>query len=201
MINELNAINKPFVILLNCVNPSSESAQALKAQLEEKYNIPVIGVNCLDLNEQDIKDILSAILYEFPVKEISVELPSWVVSLPKEHWLKSAVFACIEDSARELTHIGGVNSLSQSMTACEYIIEVRVCGIDFGCGGARLCITLNPELFYKVLGEETGLDIQSEAELMPCMIELANMKREYEKVKCSAGRSKCTGYGIVSPRW
>ena len=30
--------------------------------------MPVVAVNCLDIEESDIKDILSTILQEFPVK-------------------------------------------------------------------------------------------------------------------------------------
>ena len=71
VINELKAINKPFIILMNTVNPHDENALALADQLSIKYNIPVLPVNCLELTETEIKEILSNILYEFPVSTIS----------------------------------------------------------------------------------------------------------------------------------
>ena len=85
MITELKEINKPFVVLLNCMYPQSTAAQELAGQLQERYGVPVLAVSCLDLTEADIKQILTNVLYEFPVKEISVEMPRWVVSLKKDH--------------------------------------------------------------------------------------------------------------------
>lgn len=58
---------------------------------------------------------------------------------------------------------------------------------------------LQDNLFYKILGETTGLDIQDESQLMPCMIELAGMKREYMKFKGALDEVNATGYGIVMP--
>ena len=50
-----------------------------------------------------------------------------------------------------------------------------------------------------MLGETTGIQIESEEALMPCMIELARMKKEYEKVKGALDQVAATGYGIVMP--
>ena len=54
-------------------------------------------------------------------------------------------------------------------------------------------------MFYKILGEATGLELHDEGDLMPCMIELAGVKRRYEKVKNALDEVQATGYGIVMP--
>ena len=41
---EMKEAQKPFVILLNCKQP--QSAEELRASLEERYSSPVIAVNC-----------------------------------------------------------------------------------------------------------------------------------------------------------
>ena len=71
--------------------------------------------------------------------------------------------------------------------------------LDYGVGRARLRIHLQASLFYQVLGEATGLQIDGEAGLMPCMIELARMKKEYDKIKGALEEVEATGYGIVMP--
>ncbi|MEE1492242.1 MAG: stage IV sporulation protein A, partial [Massilioclostridium sp.] len=60
-------------------------------------------------------------------------------------------------------------------------------------------ILLNPDLFYTILGETTGIQIDGEAGLMPCMIELAEIKKKYEKVAGALEEVEATGYGIVMP--
>ena len=91
VIEELREINKPFIVLLNCMYPNSQGARQLSQELSSKYSVPVLPVNCLELEEEEIRQILSQVLFEFPVKEISVELPKWLSALPKEHWLRRCV--------------------------------------------------------------------------------------------------------------
>ena len=50
-----------------------------------------------------------------------------------------------------------------------------------------------------MLSEQTGLEIGDEAGLMPCILELAHAKREYEKVRSALEQVEATGYGIVMP--
>ena len=46
VVSELQAINKPFVVLLNSATPNSSYTQDLAMSLSEKYNTSVIPVNC-----------------------------------------------------------------------------------------------------------------------------------------------------------
>lgn len=200
VIRELREINKPFVVLLNCMYPQSEESRGLAQVLEKKYGVPVVAVNCLELEEPDIKNILMQVLFEFPVKEIGVDIPSWVTTLSKDHWLKAAVYKSIQDAAGAITHISEVGPSLQSICdGCEYITGTNVVQIDLGRGGARVCINVEEKLFYQILGETTGLQIDGEAGLMPLLVELAGIKREYEKVKCALDEVEATGYGIVMP--
>lgn len=200
VIRELREINKPFVVLLNCMYPQSEESRGLAQVLEKKYGVPVVAVNCLELEESDIKNILMQVLFEFPVKEIGVDIPSWVTTLSKDHWLKAAVYKAIQDAAGAITHISEVGpSLQNICDGCEHITGTNVVQIDLGRGSARVCINVEEKLFYQILGETTGLQIDGEAGLMPLLVELAGIKREYEKVKCALDEVEATGYGIVMP--
>ncbi len=199
VIGELREINKPFAVLLNCSDPASPSAMELKEKLRKRYNVPVIAVNCLSLTQDDITEILSLVLSEFPVKEISVDMPKWIVGLDKEHWLKRAVFESIVSTASNIEHISGISDTIKLLTECEYVNTATVKKIDMGTGSARIGITLPESLFYKVLGEVTGLDIDGESGLMPCMMELAQTKKKYEKIKSALEQVEATGYGIVMP--
>lgn len=199
VISELKEINKPFVILLNCMYPNSSSVIDLKGKMEEKYEVPVVAVNCLELNEDNIKDILTKILFEFKIKEITIEMPKWITSLDKKHWLKSSVFESIQTAASNTRHISEVQKNLASISDCEYVDRTDIGGIDLGKGSVRVLITIRTDLFYKILGEMTGIDIEDEAGLIPRMQELAQMKSEYEKFKSAIDEVNATGYGIVMP--
>lgn len=199
VISELQEIEKPFVVLLNSENPRGQHCRQLQQDMENRYRVPVIPVNCLDLEETDIREILGKILYEFPVRELSMDIPRWIMTLNRDHWLKSALYNEIKNTAANIRKISQVNENIGNVANCEYVENVRTNNIDLGKGSARIAIDVKGELFYKVLGEATGLEIDGEEGLMPCMIDLANTKRRYEKIKGALEEVQATGYGIVMP--
>ncbi len=199
VVEELKNINKPFVILLNCMYPESPEATDMAAQLSEKYGVPVQPVNCLELTEDDIKRILSSILFEFPIREIQVNFPRWINSLPLDHWLRADLTDTIKRSAGEVRHIRDVVKFESAFTGSSNVENVSVVKIDLGSGSATVMIDICQPLFYKVLAETTGLVIQDEQELMEVIGELAQMKKEYVKVKDALDEVEATGYGIIMP--
>lgn len=199
VISELKEINKPFVVLLNSTTPTGERTRSLADSLSDKYGVPVLPINCLELSQSDIKEIMKDLLYQFPVKEIAVEMPKWIHSLGKDHWLKTSVFGTIKESAADICRVGEVQSILEKIGCCEHISRCVIDKIDLGCGSATICVTLNSDLFYRILSEMTGIEIDSEADLMPRMIELANIKRKYAKIEGALEEVEATGYGIVMP--
>ena len=199
VINELNSINKPYVILLNCLYPKSDDSKRLADELSEKYNTPVIPVNCVDLDEEDINDILKQVLYAFPIKEINICMPKWVTGLVKGHWLKKDVFDCIRAAAENVKYVRDINGVTDTISECDYINKTTISGIDLGKGSAEICVELKNNLFFKILGEETGIEINSESDLMPLLKELTAVKRKYEKIENALSEVDATGYGIVMP--
>ena len=198
VIGELKQINKPFIVLLNCIDPTSENAIETAEAISKKHSVPVIPINCLDLTQNDIKQILSRILYEFPVKEINVNFPKWINSLPVNHWLRSDLINALR-SAANVRHIRDINAFGKSFENSENATGCRVGNIDLGHGKADIWVDIKPELFYKVLAEATGLIINDEMELMNSITELASIKKEYMRVKDALDEVEATGYGIVMP--
>ena len=199
VIEELKGINKPFVILLNCMYPDSEESAALAAALTEKYGVPVQPVNCLELNEDDIKQILSRVLFEFPIKEICISFPRWINSLPLDHWLRSDLTDTIKQSAAAIRHIRDISCFETAFRDSQNVDGATVENINLGTGSASVMIKIKTTLFYKVLAETTGRIINDEQELMDSIKELAQMKKEYIKVKDALDEVEATGYGIIMP--
>jgi len=199
VINELKEIKKPFIILLNCTHPRSAAAAAMAAELSEKYNATVAPVNCLELDENEIKDILTHILFEFPIKEIEVGMPEWLLTLKTDHWLKSKMFSSVIDMAKGLESMKAVNGFAANVSRLEYITDASVTGMNLGVGSAKLAVTMENGLFYKILSEFTGLSINTEQDLMSCLTELSEVNRQYRHLKDAIDEVEATGYGIVMP--
>lgn len=199
VIEELKEINKPFAVLLNCFDPKSQSSQQLKQELMQKYEVPVIAVNCMELTEQDIKQVLTEVLFEFPVKEICIDMPKWITGLDKDHWLKLEIFKSIQNAAKNITRINQVSGITQQISECQYVHRCDVDSIDLGKGCAKVGITLNSELFYQILGETTGIELENEADLINSMKELSEIREEYNKIRNALEEVNATGYGIVMP--
>lgn len=199
VISELKEIEKPFVVLLNAVNPTSAKVKDLAAQMSEKYEVPVLPVNCLELTQNDIKEVLSTVLYQFPVKEICVDFPRWILTLEKDHWLRQEMVSAILDNAQQVVRIRDVEEAMSHACEREHVDSTNVTEIDLGKGRVKLLMSVPGNLLYQIVSEKTGLAIDSEAGLMPCMIELAGIKREYEKIKGALDQVEAVGYGIVMP--
>ena len=199
VIDELKAINKPFIVLLNCMYPESAEAKTTAEEMSLKYGVPVKPINCLELQEEDIKELISRILVEFPVKEINISFPRWINTLTLDHPLRKEITEKIKESAKNIQHIRDVARFEKNFKNSESIENAVIDSINLGNGSAEVTINIKPSLFYKLLTETTGLAINDEQELMETIKELAGMKKEYQKVKGALDEVEATGYGIIMP--
>lgn len=199
VIAELNQINKPFIILLNSAHPNSNTTQTLAQDLSKKYKVAVIPVNCLELTEIEIKKILAGVLFEFPIKEVKIDMPKWLTSLEKNHWLRSSIYISIDESAKNIEKIREVQNIIDGVLLCEHVDNAKAVSVDLGVGTAKIALNLKDSLFYKVLSEKTNLDITNEGMLLDCILELANIKEKYDKISSAYEDVLDAGYGIVMP--
>ena len=190
VIAELQELEKPFVVLLNCVNPHSKQAKELAASMQEQYGASVLPVCCPDLEEADIQAILTQLLYAFPVREINVRMANWITGLEKGHWLKEAVFSCIRQTAASIQVVRDTPQMAQAICDCPYIQAASIAEMDLGTGSITIAVTLDQGLFYKILGEATGLEIEGENDLLPILTELSRIQKACQD---SAGTGRSGG--------
>ena len=196
---ELKALDKPFVILLNSAFPNDPETITLRAQLEEKYGVPVLLMNVLDLQEEQIREIIENVLLEFPVKEIGVSLPRWVNSLPADHWLRSSVYADIKSNMLPLRKVREVADAVAAVEHNEYVASAGVVSIDLGSGSGTVELKMQENLIYRVISESSGMEIADESALVGLVMETSRLKSEYSKFENALREVESTGYGIVNP--
>ena len=199
VIDELKQMNKPFIVLLNTLNPYSERTIEHRRMLEEKYGVSVLPVNCMELNHDDINNIMKNLLLAFPLKEIGINMPSWVDSLENEHWLKAGMRKHITEIAQGSLRLADTQGLAEALREYEFVNDVKIADINMGDGTVSMTLTTPEELFYKIIEESTGFSISDEECLMKLLCEMADIKHKYDKIAVALQEVNQKGYGIVSP--
>lgn len=199
VIKELQALHKPFTVLLNAVDPYASETRALAMSMQEQYGVPVVPVNCQTMTEGEILQVLEALLSQFPVTQIGLVLPRWLMRLERTHPVRCAVTEAARTACKDVQRVGQVEQVARAMRCCEYVESAAVDDIDLGIGAATVTVTVDAELFYRILGENTGLSIPDEGALMAHMTEMAAVCRKYRRIQSALEQVETTGYGIVMP--
>lgn len=198
-VNELKAQKKPFAIVLNSSDPTSQSAQELALSLEKEYEAPVALINCLELDAHDVKEILRLILMEFPVSAIKVTIPEWMSALESEHPVTLSVIKDLKSCGAGVKKIADLEAAVKGITENEYVDRVDVLEIDMGSGEASVDLCVKSDVYYSVLTELAGLPISCEKDLISTLCRLAEVEKRYSKVENALIEAQNSGYGIVVP--
>ncbi|MDD4688156.1 MAG: stage IV sporulation protein A [Eubacteriales bacterium] len=199
VVKELAEAGKPFVVLLNSAQPYSDSCSQLGRQLREKYMVPVIPTSCAALDQEEINRIIEQILYEFPIQELSFRLPSWVASLEDDHWLKTDLLKSIKSAAADATRLREAGRAAQEIGENSNVESCGIRTIRPGEGCAELTVALSDELFYKMLSEKTGVQVENDNQLLNLFADYAATKKKYDRIAGALEEVKQKGYGIVPP--
>ena len=199
VVNELKALNKPFIILLNSQEPNSSYTQQLSEKLSEKYGTTVIPTNCEYLTIDDINNMFSKVLYEFPVDQIRIKFPRWIDGLDFNHPLKAELYKEIQEAFSNINVLKEVSSCVDTIKQTEIISKTSIEDIQLGVGNVNIEITLKEELFYNVLTEITGVQVSNEGDLFSIISNLSKTKKKYDKIACALDDVNRKGYGIVTP--
>ena len=199
VVAELQGLGKPFLIIYNTANPDSEAAQQECERLKELYNTCVLPLDVAALQQEDVLHILQELLFEFPVSEININLPRWFEELPATHWLQRSVEDTLGQSMSQVRRVRDIDELAESISAAEHIASAELEEMNLGSGVAQLQVTTEPDLFYKILGEFAGEDIEGEHTLLRVIRDFSYGNREWNKVSEAMEEAKAQGYGVVTP--
>lgn len=199
VINELKEINKPFLVVINSADPKSETAEAVKNEITEKYGVSCVVVNCLTMNQNDINELIKQVLYEFPVKEIEVKFSGWFDGLSAEHPIKVNLYNSMLENAKKITKVRDINNFVSAMSKLDNVSGAYLSEINLGQGTSALTVNLNENLFFDIIKENTGFDISNDGELIPLLAELSKIKKDYERFSGALEQVRQVGYSIVEP--
>ena len=198
-ISEMKDSGKPFVLLLNCKEPKSESSTSLAKELSEKYNCKCIPVNCTEMDEIEIKYILDSILTSFPIEKYCFYIPQWIEALCNNKTLKRDIYNAVYESCAEAKTLGQRFKITENLSANENISEAEVCLADAAHGIVNIKISVPGALYYETLSSESGFIIKNDKDLVEILSSLSGLKHEYERFHDAMEEVRECGYGIMMP--
>ena len=200
VITELKSINKPFVVIINTIRPREPETLRLRDELEQRYGVAVLPMDCLQMRIDDIDSVMEKILYEFPVYEIGVNVPRWVEALEDSHWLKANMLDSIKETFKSAGKIRDIKIAMPNFEAYDFIKRAVIDRVSLGEGSVLVDISTTDGLLYRILSEESGMEIEGEHKLISLIKDLARIKKEYDRVEYALHEVKVKGYGMVSPQ-
>lgn len=199
VIEELKEVGKPFIIIINSVQPHHPDTVLLRESLQEKYDIPVLAMSVEGMREADVLNVLREALYEFPVLEVNVNLPSWVMVLNENHWLRESYQEAVKDTVKDIKRLRDVDRVVEQFNEFEFIDHAALAGIEMGQGVAEIDLYAPEELYDEILKEIVGVEIRGKDHLLSLMQDFAHAKAEYDQVADALKMVKHTGYGVAAP--
>ncbi|MES9711085.1 stage IV sporulation protein A, partial [Bacillus safensis] len=199
VVNELKEVGKPFIMIINTVQPYHPDTEQLRQSLSEEYDIPVIAMSVESLRETDVYNVLREALFEFPVLEVNVNLPSWVMVLNEGHWLRQSYQEAVQETVKDIKRLRDVDRVVWQFSQYEFIDRASLAGIDMGQGVAEIDLYAPDELYDQILKEVVGVEIRGKDHLLKLMLDLSHAKTEYDQVADALRMVKQTGYGVAAP--
>ncbi|MEW6228715.1 MAG: stage IV sporulation protein A [Bacillota bacterium] len=199
VINELQELHKPFVAILNSVKPWAKETQDLAAKLAEKYQVPVIPLDCMRMDVEDVKGVLREVLYEFPVREVSVRLPIWLNELSIDHWLRQKFQEAVVTTVKQVKRTRDIRWVVNDLGGRDFVSEAKLVTMELGTGTVVIDLGAPRDLFFQIVQEVSGLEVEGDHHLLRLMKELSVAKREFDKIADGLRDAKERGYGIVMP--
>jgi len=199
VVEELKEVGKPFIMIVNSTKPRAPETEQLRAELAERYDIPVIAASVATMTEDEIYGALREVLFEFPVHEVNVNLPSWVMVLDERHWLRSSFETSVRETVKDIRRLRDVDRVVGQFGEYDFIERAGLSGMNMGQGVAEIDLYAPDELYDRILTEIVGTEIRGKDHLLQMMIDFTHAKREYDRFADALEMVKTTGYGIAAP--
>ena len=198
-ITDMRRTGKPFLVVINSRNPGGQAAQDTVRYIREQFGVEPMALDAQVLSAEGIGKMLQALLYTFPMTELRVYLPRWLDALEKNHPVKESLYQALLRQAGEIQNLGQAQAALAPLGELPEVQSYTLRAIDLAQGIVSVVIALPETLYYEILSSKAGVPIESEAQLLSLLMELAKVKQEYDKISDALASVKATGYGVVMP--
>ena len=197
VVNELKAMNKPFVIVLNCKEINDEAIK-LRNELSSSYDAPVVLKNVLELSKDDINEIMEEIAYEFPIKQVDVNIPRWLQILDMDSPIIEEIISLLKEKFDTVYKMNDLKGVEDVFFDSKYISDVKY-DVDMGTGVVTVNLVPKENLFYNVLSMWCDKQIDDDYDLINYIQYLSGIEKVYANLSSAIEGVENNGYGIVYP--
>ena len=199
VIDELKAIGKPFIVILNTTHPTLPETERLAESLKDTYDVPVLPINVEGMNEREMISILREALYEFPVLEVKVNMPEWIAILNADNDIKRKYIDVIRESVMEVDKLRDIEKITEHFKSNDVIERAYLSDVDASTGIVTINLEAPSSLYSDVLRDIIKIDVTSKAGLLSLFQDYEEARREYDQIKYALKMVKQTGYGVATP--
>ena len=198
-ITDMAATGKPFVVLVNSMQPMDAACTELVAQIKERFGVSCFAVDALTMSPQQLNEILTSLLYEFSTEELQFTFPGWFDALELEHPFKKEVYAKVLAAAEKAVRLAQAADVCNSLNELERISACTISRVDLGQGTVSFSVSMPDDSFYVILSEKSGVPMTNDADLLQTLSEYRSIRAEYDRISSALDQVRSTGYGIVMP--
>ena len=198
-IRDMQQTGKPFLVIVNTRHPGSETSGKVQDELRERYGVESVAADCQGLDSRGICQLLEQLLYSFPLQQVQVYLPRWLDALEAEHPVKATLYPALQTYACQIGILAQAEMTLGKLKELEEVLDVAIRAVDLGTGTVSCEVRLRDQLFYDILSNRAGHTIENEGQLLQLLTQLAQVKKEYDRIADALASVQATGYGIVMP--
>ena len=198
-VTDMQATGKPFLTVINTREPGGDAAAQTERYLRREFGIEPVIADCHALETAGIGDLLTRLLYQFPMTELQIFLPRWMDALEPEHPVKAALYEALIRCANGIAALGQAEQALSALREVDRVLDVSVRGVDPASGTVRCGLSFPETLFYEILSARAGVEIKTDSQLLGLLTELSQVKRDYDGIADALSAVRATGYGVVMP--
>ena len=200
LIPKIKEINKPFVIVLNTLDPTNTKSIELAKLLEEKWNVNCVTVNVTNLTKDDCNKIILKALEEFPISDLELLLPDYINSLGDDFELKVKINEVISTVEKKYKKLKDVDSICNSLRETNIFSKVTLDLLDITSGKASIILDLDDITYKNIVDELLGENGNDKAAFISYLYKSKKANEIYNQVNDAILQAKETGYGVSVPK-
>lgn len=199
MVNELKALNKPFILIINSKIPNDEKTKELVATLKEKYDVSTISLDVQNMNVSDVDLILREALSEFDISELNIGVPNWIEHLDDDVTFKSEFNNLISTTTATFRKMKDAFKIQDVLKEFDYFEKVEISSIDAGSGIVNFDISVKDEIYLGIIEDLIGSSLNNKGDFITTLQHLKKASSVYDRVG-NLEKVYQVGYDFVIPK-
>jgi stage IV sporulation protein A len=199
IIEQLQQIGKPFIVVVNSTNPRGAAALEVKSYLMQKYNVPVLVLNIEQLNHAEVNELLSEALLEFPIHQILLNKPDWIDALDEGSQFHQEIQAISNEIDAANYKVREIEAITEQYLSIPFVKSSELYEVDTSSGQATIQLLLHDHAFTQACEDVCEQELSTKKEWLTYLKEAAAAKKTQQRFQQAIIEAEENGYGIAFP--